>query len=76
MPHNLFLHSALVQTRKVHQSVRGITEAMWYNLIECGLALFVSFVINFSIISVAAALFYYNPDAGLDQAPALLSILG
>ena len=73
MPHNLFLYSALVKTRKIERSSAGIKEALNYNFIECGIALFMSFIINFSIISVAAATFYYNPDAGLNQAPSLLS---
>mgnify|MGYP005998626981 CR=1 FL=1 len=76
MPHNLFLHSALVKTRDIERSRLGIKEAMIYNVIECAIALFVSFVINFSIISISASLFYYNPDAGLNEASSLLSVLG
>lgn len=53
MPHNLFLHSALVLSRKVPNSVRGINDACRYFLIESGFALFVAFLINVSIISVS-----------------------
>jgi NRAMP (natural resistance-associated macrophage protein)-like metal ion transporter len=76
MPHNLFLHSALVKTRDVERSILGIKEAMIYNIVECALALFVSFVINFCIISVSASQFYPSDTAGLDQAADLLSALG
>ncbi|RVX15881.1 Metal transporter Nramp5 [Vitis vinifera] len=53
MPHNLFLHSALVLSRKVPNSVRGINEACRYFLIESGLALFVAFLINVAVVSVS-----------------------
>lgn len=55
MPHNLFLHSALVLSRKVPNSVRGINEACRYFLIESGFALFVAFLINVSIVSVSGS---------------------
>ncbi|VVA91493.1 unnamed protein product [Arabis nemorensis] len=51
MPHNLFLHSALVLSRKIPRSVTGIKEACRYYLIESGLALMVAFLINISVIS-------------------------
>ncbi|XP_050220582.1 metal transporter Nramp7.2-like [Mercurialis annua] len=53
MPHNLFLHSALVLSRKVPNSVRGINDACRYFLIESGFALFVAFLINVAVISVS-----------------------
>ncbi|KAF5806290.1 putative NRAMP family protein [Helianthus annuus] len=53
MPHNLFLHSALVLSRKIPNSVRGVNDACRYFLIESGIALFVAFLINVSIISVS-----------------------
>ncbi|MFS7938412.1 putative NRAMP family protein [Helianthus anomalus] len=53
MPHNLFLHSALVLSRKIPDSVRGINDACRYFLIESGIALFVAFLINVSMISVS-----------------------
>ncbi|KAL9396112.1 hypothetical protein Peur_010365 [Populus x canadensis] len=53
MPHNLFLHSALVLSRKVPNSVRGINDACRYFLIESGFALFVAFLINVSVVSVS-----------------------
>ncbi|PWA57181.1 metal transporter NRAT1 [Artemisia annua] len=53
MPHNLFLHSALVLSRKIPNSVRGINDACRYFLIESGIALFVAFLINVSLITVS-----------------------
>ncbi|XP_061970416.1 metal transporter Nramp7.2-like [Populus nigra] len=53
MPHNLFLHSALVLSRKMPNSVRGINDACRYFLIESGFALFIAFLINLAVISVS-----------------------
>ncbi|XP_023753598.1 metal transporter Nramp5 [Lactuca sativa] len=53
MPHNLFLHSALVLSRKIPNSVQGVNNACRYFLIESGIALFIAFLINVSIIAVS-----------------------
>ncbi|CAI9099152.1 OLC1v1035931C3 [Oldenlandia corymbosa var. corymbosa] len=53
MPHNLFLHSALVLSRKVPNSTRSINDACRYFLIESGFALFVAFLINVAVIAVS-----------------------
>ncbi|KAL1192643.1 Metal transporter Nramp1 [Cardamine amara subsp. amara] len=55
MPHNLFLHSALVLSRKIPRSATGIKEACRFYLIESGFALLVAFLINVSVISVSGA---------------------
>uniref|UniRef100_A0A6M2F8F3 Uncharacterized protein n=1 Tax=Populus davidiana TaxID=266767 RepID=A0A6M2F8F3_9ROSI len=55
MPHNLFLHSALVLSRKIPRSVRGIKEACRFYMIESGFALILAFLINVSIIAVSGA---------------------
>ncbi|KAL3513669.1 hypothetical protein ACH5RR_026386 [Cinchona calisaya] len=60
MPHNLFLHSALVLSRKIPNSVRGINDACRFFLIESGLALFVAFLINVAIISVTGTVCSQN----------------
>lgn len=54
-PHNLFLHSALVLTRKVKPTVEAINSACKYFLIETAIALFISFVINVSVTSLTGA---------------------
>ncbi|OWM81870.1 hypothetical protein CDL15_Pgr007908 [Punica granatum] len=51
MPHNLYLHSALVLSRKIPRSVRGIKEACRFYMIESAFALMVAFLINVSVIS-------------------------
>ncbi|KAL6137838.1 hypothetical protein ACLB2K_063127 [Fragaria x ananassa] len=56
MPHNLFLHSALVLSRKIPRSVRGINEACRFYMVESGFALMVAFLINVSVISVSGAI--------------------
>ncbi|KAA3453786.1 metal transporter Nramp6-like [Gossypium australe] len=53
--HNLFLHSALVLSRKVPNSVRGVNDACRYFLIESGFALLVAFLINVAVVSVSGA---------------------
>ncbi|KAF7135769.1 hypothetical protein RHSIM_Rhsim08G0206700 [Rhododendron simsii] len=65
MPHNLFLHSALVLSRKVPRSVNGIKDACRFYLIESGFALTVAFLINVSVISVSGSVCNssnLNPD--------------
>ncbi|KAG6611977.1 Metal Ion (Mn2 -iron) Transporter (Nramp) Family [Phytophthora cinnamomi] len=59
MPHNIFLHSALVQTRQVNRhDGRKVHEANKYFAIESGLALFVSFLINLAVLAVFAKGFF------------------
>lgn len=64
MPHNVFLHSALVQSRKVDQNKKGeVQEALNYYSIESTLALLVSFVINLFLTTVFAKGFYGTEQA-------------
>ncbi|CAL4900865.1 unnamed protein product [Urochloa decumbens] len=53
MPHNLFLHSALVLSRNTPSSVRGIKDSCRFFLFESGIALFVALLINICIVSVS-----------------------
>ncbi|XP_042507009.1 metal transporter Nramp5-like [Macadamia integrifolia] len=55
MPHNLFLHSALVISRKVPHSFHGINSACKHFLIESGVALFVAFLINVAVVSASGS---------------------
>jgi manganese transport protein len=57
MPHNLYLHSALVQSRAVSRSKHGVAEACKFNLIDSVIALNVAFFVNAAILIVAAAAF-------------------
>ena len=55
MPHNLFLHSALVQTRKLNRNSRAaVREGNYYFALEGAISLFVSFLINLCIVAVFA----------------------
>ncbi len=60
MPHNLYLHSSLVQTRKFDRSVKGIKQAIKYNFIDSTIALNLAFFVNAAILILAAATFYKN----------------
>lgn len=60
MPHNLYLHSSLVQTRKFDRSKAGIKQALKYNLIDSTIALNLAFFVNAAILILAAATFHKN----------------
>ncbi|MCO5608493.1 hypothetical protein L7F22_062704 [Adiantum nelumboides] len=59
MPHNIFLHSALVQSRAIDiSSSSHVKEALRYFSIESAFALFISFIINVFVVSVFAKAFF------------------
>jgi len=58
MPHNLYLHSSLVQTRRIDQSERGIWSAIKYNFIDSAIALNAAFFVNAAILVLAASTFF------------------
>lgn len=58
MPHNLYLHSSIVQTRKYEQSPAGKREAIKFATIDSTVALMFALFINASILIVAAATFH------------------
>lgn len=60
MPHNLYLHSSLVQTRKIERTTKGIKEAIKFNFIDTAVALNLAFFVNAAILILAAAAFYTN----------------
>jgi manganese transport protein len=60
MPHNLYLHSAIVQSRVVEQSDEGRRIAGRFNLIDTAVALNAAFFVNAAILVVAAAVFNRN----------------
>lgn len=60
MPHNLYLHSSLVQTRKIDRSLKGLKTAIKYNFIDSAIALNLAFFVNAAILVLAAAAFYVN----------------
>lgn len=58
MPHNLYLHSSLVQTRKIKPTRKGIKQALRFNFIDSAIALNFAFFVNAAILILAAAVFY------------------
>ncbi|XP_059538890.1 natural resistance-associated macrophage protein 2 isoform X1 [Myotis daubentonii] len=59
MPHNMYLHSALVKSRQVNRAKKQeVREANKYFFIESCIALFVSFIINVFVVSVFAEAFF------------------
>jgi manganese transport protein len=60
MPHNLYLHSSLVQTRKNRQDEKGIKQALRFNFIDSAIALNAAFFVNAAILVLAASVFFKN----------------
>lgn len=60
MPHNLYLHSSLVQTRKIGKDREDIRSAIRWNNIDSAVALNLAFFVNAAILVVAASVFYRN----------------
>jgi manganese transport protein len=76
MPHNLYLHSALVQTRKIKKTNQGIKQALKYSFIDSAIALNIAFLINAAILILAATVFFQTGKtevAEIKQAHELLS---
>lgn len=78
MPHNLYLHSSLVQTRRFNRNAKGMREAIRFNFFDTTIALNLAFLVNAAILILAAAAFHtaghYNV-AEIDQAHELLGEL-
>lgn len=58
MPHNLYLHSSLVQTRKIERNEKGIKEAIRFNFLDTGIALNMALFVNAAILILAASAFF------------------
>jgi len=67
MPHNLYLHSALVQTRKFKRDERGIREALKLNFIDSTIALNLAFFVNAAILILAASVFFFRGRTDVAQ---------
>jgi manganese transport protein len=76
MPHNLYLHSALVQTRKIANTETGIKQAIRFNMIDSAIALNAAFFVNAAILILAASVFFASGNtevAELKEAHRLLA---
>lgn len=72
MPHNLYLHSALVKSRQVdRKEPKKIKEANMYFFIEAAIALFVSFIINVFVVAVFAHGLYKQTNNDIVRAVTL-----
>jgi len=79
MPHNLYLHSALVQTRKIKNDERSIKQALKFNLFDSTIALNLAFLVNAAILILAASAFFSTGRtdvAKIEDAYNLLPMLG
>jgi manganese transport protein len=80
MPHNLYLHSSLVQSRKFAKTKIKIKEALKFNLIDSVIALNLAFFVNAAILVLAAATFYkvgmYHVEEIQDAHKLLAPLLG
>lgn len=78
MPHNLYLHSSLVQTRRFERNEKGMREAIRFNFFDTAIALNLAFLVNAAILILAAAAFHtagHFEVAEIDQAHELLGEL-
>lgn len=76
MPHNLYLHSALVQTRKIKRDDDSIRKAIKYNFWDSAIALNLALFVNAAILILAASVFHKGGMHGvaeLKDAHALLA---
>jgi manganese transport protein len=67
MPHNLYLHSSVVQTRSYQETPAGKREAIKYAFIDSTLALSFALFINAAILVVAAATFHRAGETGVAE---------
>jgi len=77
MPHNLYLHSALVQTRRIGRTVEERREACRFNFADSFIALNGALIVNAAILVLAAAVFFKHNIivTEIEQAQALLTPL-
>jgi manganese transport protein len=77
MPHNLYLHSALVQTRHIGHTAEEKRSACKWNLVDCTVALNIAMFINCAILILAASVFYrvHKEVTEIQQAYLLLAPL-
>ncbi|HLK28407.1 MAG TPA: Nramp family divalent metal transporter [Puia sp.] len=67
MPHNLYLHSALVQTRKIQPGDDNIRRALKLNFLDSTIALNLAFLVNAAILILAATAFFKHGNTNVAQ---------
>jgi NRAMP (natural resistance-associated macrophage protein)-like metal ion transporter len=68
MPHSLFLHSSIIQTRAYPRTKEGQKMALKYGRWDSGLSLMLAFFVNAAILILAAAAFHYGPNKNVSVA--------
>jgi manganese transport protein len=76
MPHNLYLHSGIVQTRAFGASLPEKREAIRYATLDSTLALCFALLVNASILILAAAAFHASGHTGVEELDAAHQLLG
>lgn len=67
MPHNLYLHSSLVQTRKFERNAKDIKQAIKYNIVDSVIALNFAFFVNAGILILAGTVFYKSGNFDITE---------
>jgi manganese transport protein len=67
MPHNLYLHSSIVQTRKFEQNTEGKRDAIKFATIDSTMALMFALLVNGAILALAAAAFHWSGHRDVAQ---------
>src|SRR5213083_1648438 len=67
MPHNLYLHSSIVQTRRYEETAAGKRVAVKYAFVDSTIALSFALFINAAILIVAAASFHDTGNQGVGE---------
>lgn len=67
MPHNLYLHTSLVQTRATDRTPEGIKQAIKFNTIDTIVALGAAFFVNAAILVLAGAVFHGTTHEGVQE---------
>lgn len=67
MPHNLYLHTSLVQTRNTDKTRKGVRQAIKFNTIDTIVALGMAFFVNAAILVLAGAVFHGTANEGVQE---------
>ncbi len=76
MPHNLYLHSSLVQTRRIERTEKGIRNAIKFNTIDSAVALNLALFVNAAILILAASSYSDGKHGDVDTIERAHELLG
>jgi manganese transport protein len=75
MPHNLYLHSALVQTRRIGASLGAKRQAIFWALLDSSAALVFAFLVNAAILVMAGSVFHAHGKTSVQDLAGAFSLL-